>query len=78
VSPPFAEVLPDELLPELQEDSPNKFKTICSLLFGLRLKVICCPSPGSQHWNFSQCGRHQRACCVSHRSPSFSHAGHLL
>ena len=39
--PPLGEELPEELLAE--EDSPNRFKTICSLLLGLRLKVISCP-----------------------------------
>src|SRR5580700_4111942 len=40
--PPLAEELPVELLLELVEDSPNKFRTICSLLFGGRLNVISC------------------------------------
>lgn len=40
--PPCVEELPEELLLELEEDSPNKFRTICSLLLGARLNVISC------------------------------------
>ncbi|MGB6804046.1 MAG: hypothetical protein WBE31_17420, partial [Candidatus Sulfotelmatobacter sp.] len=40
--PPFVEELPEELLLELEEDSPNRFRTICSLLLGARLNVISC------------------------------------
>jgi hypothetical protein len=48
LKPPLAEELPDELLVEaelplaVEEDSLNRFRTICSLLLGLRLNVICC------------------------------------
>ena len=40
--PPLPEELLEELLLELEEDSPNKFRTICSLLLGARLNVISC------------------------------------
>lgn len=40
--PPFVEELPEELPLELEEDSPNKSRTICSLLLGARLNVISC------------------------------------
>jgi hypothetical protein len=40
--PPFAEELLEELPVRLEEDSFNKFRTICSLLLGARLKVISC------------------------------------
>jgi len=40
--PPLAEELPKELPVELEEDSPNKLRTICSLLLGARLNVISC------------------------------------
>lgn len=42
-------VLEEELLDELllEEDPPKRFKTICSLLLGLRLNVISC---GLEPW----------------------------
>lgn len=40
--PPLVEEPPEELPLELEADSPNKFRTICSLLLGARLNVISC------------------------------------